>query len=178
MCFDGSVLIEVADPEAEESRGLLRAHECDMAQRYPQGSWAGTGGAKDHFWLARDKAGSAVGCVALRVLAPDRVEVKHLYVMPSARRAGVGQALMDALEAEARARGAAIVLETGLAQPEAIALYRARGYRSRGPYDGCDIDDVHSVYLELAPPPLAPPERLPGTPAPPEPPPRTSARPM
>jgi hypothetical protein len=40
-------------------------------------------------------------------------------------------------------------LETGDAQPEALALYEARGYRRRGPYEGCDVDDGCSVYLTL-----------------------------
>lgn len=58
---------------------------------------------------------------------------------------------MDALEADARARGAAsIVLETGTAQPEALALYAGRGYRSRGPYPEAEFHTPTSRYYELA----------------------------
>jgi ribosomal protein S18 acetylase RimI-like enzyme len=85
--------------------------------------------------------------VALRVLAPHLVEVKHLYVAPDARRRGVAGALMDTLEAEAARRRAAIILETGIRQPEAIALYRARGYGDRARYPQADADAHHSVYL-------------------------------
>ena len=119
-----------------------------MRSRYPGAGWAGVGERFDAFWLA-SLDGRPVGCVGLRVLAPARVEVKHLYVEPAARRRGTASALMAALEAEAARRGAEIVLETGTRQPEAIALYEARGYRRRGPYPGSDVDDACSVYLEL-----------------------------
>jgi putative acetyltransferase len=143
--------IERSDPAAPDVVRLLRAHEHEMARRYPDGGWDGTGGRKDIAWVARSTGGEAVGLVAMRALAADVVEVKHLYVADRARRSGVASALMTAVEAEARTRGAAIVLETGTAQPEALALYHARGYRRRGRYDGCDPSSACSVYLTLAP---------------------------
>lgn len=140
--------IELADPDEPESRRLLRAHADDMAARYDGGNWAGVNGRKDLLWLARSDDGEAVGCVALRVLADDVVEVKHLYVVPAARRRRVAAALMDAFEAEAAVRGAAIVLETGTEQPEAIALYRGRGYRPRNAYEGSEVCGDCSLYFE------------------------------
>jgi len=142
--------VHLADPGGAEARRLLEAHERDMAARYPTGSWEGVSGRKDLLWLARDGGGRAVACVALRVLRADRVEVKHLYVAPGARRQGFAAALMDAFEAEAARRGASIVLETGSRQPEAIALYRKRGYRERATYEGADVCGEGSLYLELA----------------------------
>jgi ribosomal protein S18 acetylase RimI-like enzyme len=142
--------IELADPDSPDARRLLQAHADDMAARYDGSDWAGVDGRKDLLWLARDEDGEAVGCVALRVLHADQVEVKHLYVLESARRRGVAAALMDAFEAEAARRGAAIVLETGTEQPEAIALYRGRGYADRGPYEGSDVNGDCSVYFERA----------------------------
>jgi GNAT superfamily N-acetyltransferase len=41
---------------------------------------------------------------ALRTLAGNRVEVKHLFVSPKARRRGAATALMDGFEAEAARR--------------------------------------------------------------------------
>lgn len=141
--------IELADPESREARRLLEAHAADMAARYGGGgSWEGVNGRKDMLWLAWDGDGDAVGCVALRELMPYQVEVKHLYVAPGARRRGVGTALMDALEDEARRRGASIVLETGSRQPESIALYRRRGYRPTAKYEGADICGDGALYLE------------------------------
>jgi ribosomal protein S18 acetylase RimI-like enzyme len=55
---------------------------------------------------------------------------------------------MDAFEAEAARRGATIVLETGTEQPEAIELYRSRGYRTRGAYEGSDVCGACSLYFE------------------------------
>jgi GNAT superfamily N-acetyltransferase len=58
-----------------------------------------------------------------------------MYVQPAYRRTGVGRAVLTALEARARALGyARLRLETGVRQPEAIALYRAAGYEPIEPY--------------------------------------------
>ncbi len=141
--------IELADPDSPEARRLLEAHAADMAARYGgDGSWEGVNGRKDLLWLARDAGGGAVGCVALRELDHRRVEVKHLYVAPIARRRGTGSALMAAFEAEAVRRGASIVLETGSRQPESIALYQKRGYRRRDKYDAADICGDGALYFE------------------------------
>lgn len=59
----------------------------------------------------------------------ESAEIKRMYVAPVARRRGLARAMLDHLEQTARAAGAAVmVLETGLAQPEAIALYESSGY--------------------------------------------------
>lgn len=56
-------------------------------------------------------------------------EVKRMYVVPSAQRRGVARRMLAHLEATAAAAGVeAMVLETGMRQPEAIALYESSGY--------------------------------------------------
>jgi GNAT superfamily N-acetyltransferase len=56
-------------------------------------------------------------------------EVKRMYVAPAGRRQGFARAVLAHLEATALAAGADVmVLETGTAQPEAIALYESSGY--------------------------------------------------
>ncbi|CAN5677248.1 GNAT family N-acetyltransferase [soil metagenome] len=56
-------------------------------------------------------------------------EVKRMYVAATARGQGLARLVLAHLERTARAAGArAMVLETGLAQPEAIALYESSGY--------------------------------------------------
>jgi ribosomal protein S18 acetylase RimI-like enzyme len=56
-------------------------------------------------------------------------EIKRMYVAPGARRQGHAATVLAHLEETARAAGAdAMVLETGTAQPEAIAMYEAAGY--------------------------------------------------
>lgn len=56
-------------------------------------------------------------------------EIKRMYVAPHGRRRGLARAVLAHLEETARDAGAdVIVLETGTAQPEAIALYESSGY--------------------------------------------------
>ncbi|MBS41651.1 MAG: GNAT family N-acetyltransferase [Nocardioides sp.] len=67
----------------------------------------------------------------MTVLGESRVvEVKRMYVAPEGRRRGLARQVLAALEASARESGArAVVLETGVRQPEAIALYESCGYQ-------------------------------------------------
>lgn len=56
-------------------------------------------------------------------------EIKRMYVVPRARGRGHARAMLAHLEATAAASGLeSLVLETGIAQPEAIALYASCGY--------------------------------------------------
>ncbi|WP_406059099.1 GNAT family N-acetyltransferase [Streptomyces sp. NBC_01077] len=56
-------------------------------------------------------------------------ELKRMYVIPEARGLGLARRILSALEADAREAGRTrMVLETGTAQPEAIALYTSSGY--------------------------------------------------
>ena len=56
-------------------------------------------------------------------------EVKRMYVARAARRRGYARAVLAHLEDTAREAGSpAMVLETGIEQPEAIAMYQAAGY--------------------------------------------------
>lgn len=83
-------------------------------------------------WL--DGAAVATGAWRLR---PDvtalggtvAAEIKRMYVVPRAQRRGLARRMLAHLETTAAAAGADVmVLETGLKQPEAIALYVASGY--------------------------------------------------
>ncbi len=56
-------------------------------------------------------------------------EIKRMYVVPAAQRRGHARRMLAHLEATAAATGIqALVLETGIVQPEAIALYLSSGY--------------------------------------------------
>lgn len=56
-------------------------------------------------------------------------EVKRMYVAPAARRSGLARLVLRTLEDSAREAGCdLLVMETGLKQPEAIALYESAGY--------------------------------------------------
>jgi ribosomal protein S18 acetylase RimI-like enzyme len=56
-------------------------------------------------------------------------EIKRMYVAPAARARGVARRMLAHLERTAAETGCdAMILETGTAQPEAIALYESSGY--------------------------------------------------
>jgi GNAT superfamily N-acetyltransferase len=81
--------------------------------------------------------GEPAGCGALKPLDSDPAigEIKRMYTAPTARRRGVSRRLLVELEACATALGyRRIQLETGLAQPEAIALYESHGWHRIVPY--------------------------------------------
>jgi GNAT superfamily N-acetyltransferase len=57
------------------------------------------------------------------------VELKRMYVSPAFRGRGLARTLLAALERTAGEAGfGRVILETGMRQPEAIALYRSSGY--------------------------------------------------
>lgn len=62
-------------------------------------------------------------------------EIKRMYVVPAAQRRGLARVMLGHLEVDAARGGASVmVLETGTAQPEAIALYTSSGYRPIRPF--------------------------------------------
>ncbi len=99
------------------------------------------------FLVARDPGGQAIGCGAV-VERGGYGEVKRMYVAPSARGQGVGAALMERLERDARAAGIALLrLELGISQPEASGLYASRGFVSIGPFGDYQPDPL-SLFME------------------------------
>lgn len=62
-------------------------------------------------------------------------ELKRMYVVPRARGRGLARLILAALEDDARSAGRdRMVLSTGSAQPEAIALYASSGYAPATPF--------------------------------------------
>ena len=79
------------------------------------------------FLVARVE-GDLAGCVGLRPigdLTEHLGEVKRLWVRPDLRRHGIAEALMVEIVTRAQRLGyVRLYLETGFAQPEALALYQ------------------------------------------------------
>ena len=76
-----------------------------------------------------------IGCGGVRRHDGDVAEIKRMFIHRAHRRRGHGRALLRALEQRARDLGyRRVVLETGTAQPEALALYRSAGYTPIAPY--------------------------------------------
>jgi GNAT superfamily N-acetyltransferase len=62
-------------------------------------------------------------------------EVKRMYVAAEARRGGLARLMLAHLEATARSAGADVmIMETGTAQPEAMALYESACYQLVEPF--------------------------------------------
>jgi len=82
-----------------------------------------------------------VGCGVLRhhelhAEAPGWSEIKRLWVSPSVRGIGLGRRLLATLEDHAMSAGAPVVrLDTNRVLAEAIAMYRAEGYREIAPFN-------------------------------------------
>lgn len=80
--------------------------------------------------------GQPVGCGGVRMLAPERGEVKHLWLRPAVRGTGLGRALLAELERRAAALGATeVVLDTNARLEAAQGLYRSSGYADVEPYN-------------------------------------------
>jgi putative acetyltransferase len=71
-----------------------------------------------------------VGCGCFRPIKDAKtIEIKRMYVNPAARGRGIAKMILKELENWASDEGFnQSKLETGLNQPEAIAVYRACGY--------------------------------------------------
>ncbi|WP_254431386.1 GNAT family N-acetyltransferase [Agromyces sp. Marseille-P2726] len=103
------------------------------------------------FYVARD-GHRAVGIAALVADvgmgpdgAPERGELKRMFVDPDVRGRGVAAALLARIEADAVARGIReVVLETGDLHHAAQALYTSHGYREI-PQFGQYVGEPHSV---------------------------------
>jgi putative acetyltransferase len=135
MGVEPAVSIVREDVLSAVAQALIRSLNEELSGRYPEEG-------ATHFRLQADEVaegrgaflvaylGSApVGCGAVRAIGEAVGEIKRMYVSPAVRGRGVGRSVLDALEAEARRLGMRrLVLETGVRQREALALYRRVGY--------------------------------------------------
>jgi putative acetyltransferase len=110
----------------------------------PEGRIIAKGGA---ILIADDKAGAAIGCVALVPIGDDVLELAKMAVADHVQGRGIGQLLMDAAVAKARALGArALYLESNSILKPALRLYERAGFRHlppgerpHSPYRRCDV---------------------------------------
>jgi putative acetyltransferase len=137
----GGVVVQRVDILSAPARALIEALNAELSGRYPEegathfrldpGEVADGQGA----FLIASSSGKPVGCGAVRRIEARTGEIKRMYVSPDARGRGIGRAVLAALEAEARALGIVrLVLETGLRQGEALALYERDGFSRIPPF--------------------------------------------
>lgn len=111
------------------------------------GKYAAPAGA---LLIARDAAGGALGCVALRKLDGHACEMKRLYVRPQARGTGLGLALARSIiDAARQASYATIKLDSLPSMQRAIGMYRALGFVDAVPYYDTPVDGTTFLALDL-----------------------------
>jgi GNAT superfamily N-acetyltransferase len=81
------------------------------------------------FWVALREQ-KVVGMFGLEPATPDAMELRRMYVDPSARRSGIARLMLRFAEAECRRLNLQrLELSTSELQPAALELYRNTGYR-------------------------------------------------
>lgn len=143
------VTVMVAQPGSPEGRAVLTAYFHDIVSRYRGREATGdevhaamSDEPSDNlrppqglFFLARQDA-AVVGCVGLRLLPGGTGEITRMFVVPVARRHGVGRQLLQAAEDAARGYGATRVrLDTSSHLAEARRLYASHGYQEVDPFN-------------------------------------------
>jgi putative acetyltransferase len=134
-----------------EVHALLRQSDVYHAGLYPAASnhlvdAAALSAPNARFLVARS-GGAAVGCGALILGADNEAELKRMFVAPEARGRGIGSRILRALEAVAKAEAVRVIrLETGVRQPESLALYRRHGYTERGPFGAYQRDPLSTFF--------------------------------
>ena len=83
-----------------------------------------------------------IGCGAIKEFDSNTMEVKRMYTPPEFRGQGIASKILESLEKWTAELGYKnCILETGKAQPEAIALYKNKNYEiipNYGPYAGVE----------------------------------------
>jgi putative acetyltransferase len=131
----GTVNIRRSTLASPDAARLIAALNAELKATFPEPGathFSLTGaqvGAGDGAFVVAYLDEVAVGCGAVRRLDEATAELKRMYVDPSARGRGIGRALVEALEREARLLSMTrVVLETGTRLAPAINLYQAMGY--------------------------------------------------
>jgi GNAT superfamily N-acetyltransferase len=145
--------ITITPPTADRARRALWAYFDDVASRY-----YGRPATEDEIvtamredpsddltpphglLLVAQEDDNVLGCAGLRLLPEQVAEVTRVFVVPAARRRGLGARLLSCLEEHARQYGVSTLrLDTRRDLVEARRLYAHHGYRevppfSDGPY--------------------------------------------
>ena len=152
MSTTDALVVRENDLSGPQTRELLRLHLAGMRDSSPPGhsfalDLSGLKAPGVMVWSAwRGDAIAGVG--ALKDLGDGTAEIKSMRTHPDHLRRGVGAAILDTIIAEARRRGLKrLSLETGSGPSfeAALAMYRARGFRSGGAFS----DYVASAFNQF-----------------------------
>jgi GNAT superfamily N-acetyltransferase len=124
-CVEGGASVSFMNP-------LSRA----KALAFWQGVAAGVARGERVLLVARDAAGDVVGTVQLITAQPDnqphRADVAKMLVRRSARRRGIAQRLLVALDDEARREGKSVLVLDTVTGGDAERLYARSGWQRVG----------------------------------------------
>ncbi len=152
MATPKDITIIRADPRLPENSALIELLDDYMLTLYPAESTHRI----DLTTLASETARfysallntTVVGCGGI-LLTSGYAEIKRIFVSAEARGLGIGQKLLTTLEAEAQALGFDLLrLETGIYQPEALALFDAMGFTTCSSFGDYPADDPNSIFME------------------------------
>jgi putative acetyltransferase len=152
MSVDAQVIvIRRESPHSPDGTALIEASQAALEEVYPPEeiftmNSDELAAPNAHFFIAR-LGDTPVGCIAL-VDMGRYGELKRLFVATAARGLGLGRTLVMHAETAARDIGLPVLrLETGPELTAAVRVYRALGYRERGPFG--DYDDLPcSLFME------------------------------
>lgn len=147
-----TIQVKPLDPYAPDARSLIKELDEYQLALYPAESNHLDSLEelnKDHVLLVGAYRGKQLlGCGAVKIMPEDYGEIKRVYVPVQNRGNGIARKIMTNLENYLVNRHIFIArLETGIYQPEALALYERFGYKRIGPF-GDYQDDPFSVFME------------------------------
>lgn len=148
-----TLTIESAHALSAEARALIRDLVAELAAIYPEQAdgvfpfdESDVAPGRGAFLVAY-RGGEPVACAGVRRVRAGVGELKRMFVRPDARGNGVARAVLAAAEDTARRLGLRrMILETGVRQKPALALYRGAGY-SDIPVYGEFVGNPRSVCL-------------------------------
>lgn len=135
---------------------LIRGLSAELKERYGAGESGTIDPARfcppNGVFLVAYVDGHPAACAGVQRVDDRTAELKRMFVRQRYRRIGLGRAILRAVEGKALALGyEALRIETGVRQPDAIALYRGAGYHEVDPFR-LHEDDPEGVFFskELA----------------------------
>lgn len=123
------------DGDLEDCRAIRRTVFIEEQNVTEEEEWDGLDDTCTHFLVVDDRP---LGTARLLSTGDGVAKAQRVAVLATARRSGVGAALMAALEAEAVRRGHTEILLG--AQLQALRFYERQGYEAYGPeFDAAGI---------------------------------------
>jgi DNA-binding MarR family transcriptional regulator/GNAT superfamily N-acetyltransferase len=138
------VRVEECDPREPRARYCLNSYFAELAARFEGGFDPARGLPTTDddmtppagLLLVAALGDEPVGCGAVLLHDDGPAHLRRMWIAPAMRGLGLGRRLLAELEGRAVAHGAtAVRLETNGSLVEAIAMYRATGYREVEPFN-------------------------------------------